>query len=225
MSQRKGFPGTTAIGLFLILLGAFWVLSNLDLIHIEFSEWWPLILVAIGFVHLVGGRRFFNPGAWFLIFLGIVFLLTENDILDWHQIWRYWPVILIVLGVSIIIQRKGHLPSASSQEDEIAGSAFFSGVEKKINSRHFRGGSVSALFGGVEIDLRDSQLDENGATIHASTIFGGTDIWLPESWPLDIQSTTIFGGIENKTKNPLQKEGKRLTIKASTIFGGFEIKN
>ena len=96
---------------------------------------------------------------------------------------------------------------------------------KNINSKNFKGGAISTLFGGAEIDLRNSELDEGGAVVDVSTIFGGTEIRIPESWPLDIRSTAIFGGVENKTSNEVKKKGKRLVIKSSTIFGGIEIKN
>jgi predicted membrane protein len=173
----------------------------------------------------VSGQRFFNTGAWILIFVGVIFLLTTNGILDWGEIWQYWPVILIIIGISIIAQRhRSHIPK-SATDDEIDGSALFGSVKKKINSKHFKGGSISTLFGGAEIDLRDSKLDDKGAVIDVSTVFGGTEIRIPESWALDIQSTSIFGGIDNKASNEIQKNDKRLVIKASTIFGGIEIKN
>lgn len=225
MDRRKIFGGTTIIGFFLILLGGLWVLNNLDIIDLQLSEWWPLIIIVLGVIHLVNGRRIFNTGAWILIAVGVIFLLTTNDILEWEEIWRYWPVLLIIIGISIIAQRQGIHHSQSSSEDEIDGSALFSGLKKKISSKHFRGGSISTLFGGAEIDLRDCVLDEKGALIDISTLFGGTEIRIPESWPLDIRSSAIFGGIENKASNELKKDDRRLVIKASVIFGGLEIKN
>jgi len=225
MNQRKIFHGASLIGFFLILLGVLWVLNNLDIIDLQLSEWWPLIIIVIGIIHLVNGRKLFNTGAWILICVGVMFLLTTNDILDWDEIWQYWPVILIIIGISIIVQRQGSHMSKSSSEDEIDGSALFSGIKKRITSKHFRGGAISTLFGGTEIDLRDCALDEKGAVIDISTLFGGTEIRLPESWPLDIRSTVIFGGIENKASNEIKKDDKRLVIKASVIFGGIEIKN
>ncbi|MCK4835157.1 MAG: hypothetical protein KAT17_00885 [Candidatus Aminicenantes bacterium] len=225
MTQKKVFHGASLTGLILILLGILWVLNNLEIIDFRLSEWWPLILILIGLIHLISGRKLFNTGAWILIFLGIIFLLTTNNYLEWEEIWRYWPVILIIIGISIIAQRHGkHIPRSSS-EDEIDGSALFGGIEKNINSKNFKGGAISTLFGGAEIDLRNSELDEGGAVVDVSTIFGGTEIRIPESWPLDIRSTAIFGGVENKTSNEVKKKGKRLVIKSSTIFGGIEIKN
>jgi predicted membrane protein len=224
MKEKRGFQGTSWVGLILIILGALWILNNLDILDFRLSEWWPLILIVIGLIHLVSGGRLFNAGAWILIFLGAVFLLTTNEYLEWDQIWRFWPIALILIGLSILTQHHGK-PVPKSDADDISGSTIFGSINKKINSKQFKGGNLSALFGGVEIDLKDSTLDESGAIINVSTTFGGTELKIPNDWPLDIRSTTIFGGVENKTDNPVSREGKRLTIKASTIFGGIEIKN
>jgi predicted membrane protein len=225
MNQKKIFRGSSLIGFFLILLGVFWVLNNLDIIDLQLAEWWPLVIIVLGIIHLVNGRSLFNAGAWILIAIGVIFLLNTNDILEWEEIWRYWPVLLIFMGISIIARRQGFTTHRTSTEDEIDGSALFSGIKKKINSKNFRGGSVSTLFGGAEIDLRDCTLDEKGALIDISTLFGGTEIRVPESWPLDIRSSAIFGGIDNKTSNEIKKDARGLVIKASVIFGGIEIKN
>jgi predicted membrane protein len=225
MNQKKIFRGSSLIGFFLILLGVFWVLNNLDIIDLQLAEWWPLVIIVLGIIHLVNGRSLFNAGAWILIAIGVIFLLKTNDILEWEEIWRYWPVLLIFMGISIIARRQGFTTHRTSTEDEIDGSALFSGIKKKINSKNFRGGSVSTLFGGAEIDLRDCTLDEKGALIDISTLFGGTEIRVPESWPLDIRSSAIFGGIDNKTSNEIKKDARGLVIKASVIFGGIEIKN
>ena len=225
MNQKRIFHGSSLIGFFLILLGLGWVLNNLGVIDLQLSEWWPFIIIVLGIIHLINGKRIFNTGAWMLIAVGIVFLLITNDILEWEEIWRYWPVLLIIIGISMIARRQGiHLPQSSS-EDEIDGSALFSGIKRRVSSKHFRGGSISTLFGGAEIDLRDCALDGKGALIDVSTLFGGTEIRIPESWPLDIRSSAIFGGIENKTSNEIKKDDQRLVIKASVIFGGIEIKN
>ncbi len=43
-----------------------------------------------------------------LVFLGIMFLLINLGVLDssvWSNLWRYWPVLLIVLGIDALFQR------------------------------------------------------------------------------------------------------------------------
>jgi hypothetical protein len=45
-------------------------------------------------------------GAFVLIGLGVLFLLDEMGALHFDWIWRFWPLILIVLGIRILMQRQ-----------------------------------------------------------------------------------------------------------------------
>lgn len=45
-------------------------------------------------------------GAFILIGLGVLFLLDEVGALHFDWIWRFWPLILILLGVRILMQRQ-----------------------------------------------------------------------------------------------------------------------
>lgn len=225
MNQKKFFQGSSLIGLILVVLGALWILNNLDMMDFRLSEWWPLILIIIGLIHLVGSRRLFNGGAWILISLGVIFLLTTNDILEWSEIWKYWPAILIIIGISFITRHRVKPVPATTGEDEIQSSVVFGDIDKNIKSEKFKGGSISTIFGDTDIDLTKSNLDENGAVVNVSTVFGDTDIRVPETWPLDVQSSAFLGELKNKASNEIKKSGKRLIIKSSTIFGDLKIKN
>ena len=42
-----------------------------------------------------------------LLFLGIVFLLQALDVLPWGvwgTLWRYWPVLIIIIGLNILLR-------------------------------------------------------------------------------------------------------------------------
>ena len=44
----------------------------------------------------------------FLLFLGIVFLLQALDVLPWGlwgTLWRFWPVLIIIIGLGILLRR------------------------------------------------------------------------------------------------------------------------
>lgn len=45
-------------------------------------------------------------GAIILIVIGVLFLLNTLDILHWHWIGRFWPVLLIVIGVWSWLKRR-----------------------------------------------------------------------------------------------------------------------
>ena len=43
-----------------------------------------------------------------LLFLGIVFLLQSLDVLPWAlwgTLWRFWPVLIIGIGVGVLLRR------------------------------------------------------------------------------------------------------------------------
>jgi len=43
-----------------------------------------------------------------LLFLGIVFLLQSLDVLPWAlwgTLWRFWPVLIIIVGLGILLGR------------------------------------------------------------------------------------------------------------------------
>jgi hypothetical protein len=43
-----------------------------------------------------------------LLFLGIVFLLQALDVLPWGvwgTLWRFWPVLIIIIGLNILLSR------------------------------------------------------------------------------------------------------------------------
>jgi TM2 domain-containing membrane protein YozV len=45
-------------------------------------------------------------GAFILIGLGVLFLLDELGALHFDWIWRFWPLILIAIGVRVLMQRQ-----------------------------------------------------------------------------------------------------------------------
>lgn len=223
--EKKGHHNISIVGVILVFLGAVWVLNNLDIIDFRFGTWWPLILIAVGLINLFGMRKVNNPSAWIFIALGIIFLLTTHDIFDWSDIWKFWPVILVIIGISLLFRREGKPIRGASDEERFDETAIFWGFEKMITAKAFKGGTITAIFGGGEVDLRSAELAKDGAVIDITAIFGGVEIRIPESWAVETHTTGIFGGADNKCKNKEQREGQRVVINATAIFGGIDIKN
>ncbi len=86
------------------------------------------------------------------------------------------------------------------------------------------GATLTAVFGGVECDLRKAIINEN-QVINCSAIFGGIDIYVPSDIKVKIKSSSIFGGVSDDRKDKNEKEdSKTIYINAKCIFGGAEIK-
>ena len=225
--ERDGIFGSVFIGSIFILIGLAWILNNMNIVNLRDFVWWPLILIWIGLIHMIDRKSTSTFSAWFFVLLGLFFLLTSNDILDWELTSKFWPIILIIFGIRIISSKKtapAHKESHSDRTNSFTGMAFFSGFNRRLNSKAFRWGRVTALFGGAEIDLRDSELSKDGAKMELTAIFGGIDLKIPKDWNIVLNSNAVFGGIGNKSLNPVDPEGKNLMITANVIFGGIEIK-
>ncbi|EIM75440.1 cell wall-active antibiotics response protein [Nitritalea halalkaliphila LW7] len=108
-------------------------------------------------------------------------------------------------------------------------NALFTGIERRLPVGSFSGGKFSVYFAGVELDLSNTQLDRE-VSLHVDVAFGGVKLILPQDWQVDIISTHIFAGVEDKRmpRFPHQKARKsagRLLITGSVLFGGIELKS
>jgi hypothetical protein len=112
--QRQDHPHLPQSLFWPILLiagGVFLFLSNLHILPGDtwdlFFRLWPLLLIAGGLDGLY--RRSGFVGAVVLIGLGTVFLLGNLGYLmigTWEIIWRFWPVLVLALGLDLIIGRR-----------------------------------------------------------------------------------------------------------------------
>lgn len=232
-NKRKFRWGAWLTGLLALAAGAAWVLENLGILRLPVHKWWSVILILIGVLYLVLHRRITAPGGWFLIILGVVFLLTAHGIVSWQQVWKIWPAILVLFGLLIIANRLiGDRTSFVYEEegpeiggDRMRGFSLFGGITEKVTSKAFKGGIIYALFGGAFIDFRGGELDKQGAILDLFSTFGGITIRLPKNWAIDVRPRTNFGGVTNWTRNNQETSGKRLIIYAVSTFGGITLRN
>ncbi len=228
INKKKYSNGPLSVGSLFILFGLIWVLRNLGYINFNLREWWPLILIAVGLLNISNHRDMFSFPGLLLISLGVIFLLKSNDVLKWNKIIKFWPAVLIIIGLSMLIgtDRKIKEPKDSDDKDNyISGFALFFGLKRKVSSMSFRGGDITVLFGGAEIDLRNAKMNPDGAVLNLMALFGGVEIMIPDDWDIEINSTALFGSVSNRSRGENHDDEKPLKISATTIFGGVEVKN
>lgn len=234
MSEKKPFSGGAILfGLILIAIGVLVLLANMNILpfDLDLGHWWPLILVVLGVVHLWNNRNIFDFSGLFLILLGVVFLMATLGTICWSDIWRYWPALLILLGISIIFKRHPvALPgsgrgSTPSSETSVSINNILSGSDRRINSQEFKGGDISNILGGTKLDLLEAKLAPGEWLLTVSTVLGGVDILVPRDWQIEVHPTSLLGGIDDHTRQTPQAGGGKLVIKASALLGGIDIKN
>ena len=72
-------------------------------------------------IDLRGGASRFPAGAVLLILLGIVMLLTTTDFISVQTLLRYWPVLLILVGVYMLYARLMGSRAAAERQEESHG--------------------------------------------------------------------------------------------------------
>lgn len=220
--------GRVLIGLVVTALGVLFLLDSLEIIDDAgrtIGAVWPLAIVAVGVVQLVERRRL-ETGPIVLIGVGLLLLGSTTGIarLDWTLLW---PVALIGVGVWLLVRRGGprSAPGAVGG-DRIQATALLGGRTLRSTSRAFAGGTITAVLGGIEVDLRDCELAEQGATLDVTAIMGGVELRVAGSWEVDVRAVSILGGFDDSRKRtPIVEDAPRLTITGLALMGGGEIKD
>lgn len=216
------------IGLLLIILGALFLLdafTSLDFGRMV-GDWWPVIFIIVGLIKLKGQNR---GSAFTFIIVGVLLLLLTKDVLEWHDIGRFWPLILILIGLSLVFKGRGKrwnfINESTVGTDYLHSNAIFGGAENLVNSQNFKGGEVIALFGGIELDMREAKISPEGCKINVTALFGGVELMVPKDWKVIVSGTPIFGGIDNKSRGDAGKDSsKEVYLHCTVLFGGIEIK-
>jgi predicted membrane protein len=223
------------IGVILVIAGVFLVLRNTGFFpefidHVVFS--WPMLLVTIGLVMTLGASE--KTSGIIVMAVGGFFLIPMIFRETFHAYNLFWPSIFIIIGIIFIFSKRRAWNHANLNSKEIIGDDFidyvnvFSGGERQIVSENFKGGRVTAVFGGMELDLTKAKLAPGRNDLEVACVFGGATLIVPDDWNITIEVTPILGGfsdsrklIPGRTIDPT----KQLVIRGAVVFGGGEIKS
>jgi hypothetical protein len=214
------------IGTVLVTVGGLFLLDDLGVIdgrHV-LATWWPAVFLLVAGLALLSRPRNLPAGVLFGV-LGLVVLGVTIGVFDRAALRLLWPLALIGLGAWLILARRAYRPSpAGAPDQELDVVAVFFGRNIHSHARAFRGGSIMALFGGVELDLRGATLAA-GAALDVAVAFGGAIITVPPGWEVVLEGSAIFGGYGNEADQARAPAGAhRLVIRAQALFGKVEIR-
>jgi predicted membrane protein len=234
METRIQFGPQFVLGILVIIVGVLFTLDNLDLIEArDLFRYWPALLIIYGVAKIVQSEH--TPGrAWGVVVLviGVLFMLEKLHILDF-RVWDLWPVFLILLGMSMMWRsldqqkRTAEVKTSGAAEPrpEIKDFVMMSGLKRSNTSSDFRGGEVTAIMGGVELDLRGASMKNSEAVLEIFAFWGGIEIRVPQDWNVNVQAIPLLGGIEDRTSRANPNSGKTLIIRGYAIMGGADISN
>lgn len=223
------------IGVILVLAGLFLVIRNTgffpDFIdNVIFS--WPMLLVVIGLVMTLGASE--KTAGIIVMAVGGFFMIPLLFRETFHMYNMFWPSIFIIVGVIFIVSRGKNWNRANLNSKGVIGDDYvdyvnvFSGGERQVVSQNFRGGKISAVFGGIELDLTKAGLAPGVSELEIACVFGGATLIVPDDWYITIDVTPVLGGFSDSrrlTPGRTIDPSKHLIIKGAVVFGGGEIKS
>ncbi len=216
-------------GIVLLAAGVILALNALGVTKIDiwFPGWWTLFIIIPCGVGLITERDKVGNGIGLV--LGVSLLLKKLGYIESHNVWEILGVaVFLLFGFKLIFgdsfrKRKNKayaeikFPTGVPSE-----TAVFGGRDMNFDGVEFDGCEINAVFGGVDCDLSHAII-ERDCKIKANAVFGGVDIILPKGINLQVDSTSVFGGVDdNYERNP--DSPVTLYIEATSVFGGVDIK-
>lgn len=226
--DRRRSSGQALAGLFLLIVGGLLFAQNLDLLDARaYWRYWPLLLVTFGLFKLALGQ---SQGE-----RAVGVLLTVFGGGQLARSLGYWSpdwldlVSLALISVGLYFLYRGVFgrpePDATKDSsDWISAFAVLAGFERSNNSQDFRGGDMTAVMGGCEVDLRQASM-RAPASIDVFVMWGGVEIRVPEDWTVELRGVPILAGFVDQTRPPAVATEKRLIVRGVALMGGVEIKN
>ena len=212
------------MGIAIVSVGVGFLLGNLGILNFNelASTWWPLAVVLGGVLMLISDPKSY---LWALLVLGlgVLWQLQKLDITDVNPWQLFWPAVIILVGFSVLMNRSAARLRVSKTEREDV-TAILGGSDQRNSSQDFKGSKVSAIMGGVKLDLRKAVIKKE-ATIEIFTFWGGVELLVPSNVIVKNKSSVILGGIEDKTEHDTAKDAPILYITGDIIMAGVEVKN
>ncbi|MGE5454130.1 MAG: LiaF transmembrane domain-containing protein [Methylocystaceae bacterium] len=231
MNNNSGrmLVGTLLIAVGIIIFGNMYEFWDINLF---FHGWWTLFLIVPGAISIIQGGL--NIGNLIMVLIGTLLLLSQQGVVNEGEVFKLmFPIILIIIGVFIFwgsfsgktpnnVFKNLHSAVADS-EDNPNYFALFSGNDTKNSSQNLQGGSATAIFGGVTLDLREAKVTQN-ITFNTTAMFGGVAILVPPQVRVRVTGVPLFGGNDVKVVSPNDESLPLVTFNCISIFGGTEIK-
>lgn len=225
------------IGALFLLIGAVLTLDNLDILDFDLPRYvfrWHTFLIVIG-IFLATVREKVGFGIT-LIIIGSIFLLDSMADYYWwdydfRDIFRLWPLVFVAIGASLILKKTSHKDyekkNIDGDLDFVDELAVFGGAERMVTSKQFKGGKLTSIFGGTDLNLMNANLNHGTNVLDVFILFGGCDIRVPSDMNVKVKVTAIFGGFSDERKMIAENDannGKELIVQGLVLFGGGSVK-
>jgi hypothetical protein len=204
-------PGQRAWGAVLVGIGGFLILRNLGYLWVPFHRLWPFALVVLG-GYLIWQTTTPRAGAAVMGAPAPGFAASSGE--------RAFEGARA--GLAATEGWAGRTAIAELNEFALCG-----GGHRFVQTPDFRGGTITVIAGGFDIDLRDAAITSDSVSIDLFVMMGGVVLRVPESWKIVVNVTPLLGGSDLKSRTTAPPDGvvRTLVVNGFIMMGGLEVKN
>ncbi|MDF2821998.1 MAG: hypothetical protein K0R15_2446 [Clostridiales bacterium] len=231
------------VGIMIIGLGALLLAENYGYIeNLKLERWWWTAFIIIPcFTSIIKyGVKVHNTVG---LLIGLWLLIERIDLLpnDFADL-AFWPMVLIVIGIIVIFGGFGtntyhyektinidrdnvtmNAPKGGVDiNDRINYVAVFSSYAAKNSSQSLYGGEITAVFGGIEVDLSDANITRD-IKIEVTGVFGNAIVKMPTNANIVVKRTAVLGKCSSNYSNSGPVNVPTIYVEATGVFGGVEI--
>jgi hypothetical protein len=223
---RSRAIGVALIGIVIIAAGAVLLGGNLGLIDANyvFHNFGPVVLFLLGAALLARRRHDQVLFGLILMVVGAWGFATQQQ---WVKV-HFWAVVgplMLVLAGGSVVWRAFNRPSPEGVGDAYVRTfAVFSGAELRPTVP-FEGADLTAVMGGVKLDLSNAPMARETAVIDVFALMGGAEIFVPRDCDVTVKVVSLMGGVSDKRRPATVPATKHLIIQGMAVMGGVEIKD
>lgn len=182
-----------------------------------------------------------------ILMLGVCLVLDRVGLLPASETLKYWPIGLIIIGLSVILQAfrdtsqvRHSVPwgaifllllvgfvgtrvfeRRANSPDTSESTSIFAvlGGERRTGGPGLSSANITAVMGGAQLDLRNVQpAPGQEITVDVFNVMGGSVIYAPLDWVVDVRALSVMGGINDQRRG---RPGRRRGNSDEGVDGDF----
>lgn len=214
--------GDYIIGTSLVAVCTVMMLNKLGIIHIRLRDFWPVFIIIAGLLMIFKERNNDNNNG--------SRLFRQNSMNE--NLTPQANTSSMNFGSTSNTENTANPSSnmntntntTASSDSKIDLISFMGGNVATVNSQDFQGGQATAFMGGIELDLRNANI-QSQAVLNVFSMFGGISMVLPLDWTVVNNTSAFLGGVDYKQTSGVSDSKKCLIIQGTVMLGGIEIKH
>jgi predicted membrane protein len=211
--------GRLLVGVALLSVGALLLADLAGLLDAgeTLATWWPLFVILAGLLKFTTHPRDVG-GAAAVTGVGVVLLAWRLDVVGALLL----PLVLIGAGL-VVLFRTPHAEAWRIDSPALDLLAVFGSRDSRVTATRFDGGRAMAVFGGLDLDLRDTALPPEGADLELVSVFGDLEVLLPMGWTVEVSGPVVLGDLDDRTLGA-PAGAPVLRVRTTVVFGDVELR-